>query len=120
MRLYRKISLVLAILTGVFIFYISSLSFPPSPFPTLSIIPILYHFGIFLLFALFVLASLNNEKYWFFSLIFSGIYAALDEVHQYYVPGRNCNFLDFGIDFAGCFVGILLFLSFCRIFNPKN
>jgi len=35
-----------------------------------------------------------------------GCYAALDELHQVFVPGRTCLLQDWLIDTAGAFVGI--------------
>lgn len=43
-------------------------------------------------------------------IIISGVvgfvYAASDEIHQYFVPGRSCEFQDFLIDAVGCLFGI--------------
>lgn len=36
-------------------------------------------------------------------------YAATDEIHQLFVPGRSCQFRDVCIDSAGVLTGILLF-----------
>ena len=35
-------------------------------------------------------------------------YAATDELHQYFVPGRGCSFWDVCIDSAGALAGILI------------
>ena len=37
-------------------------------------------------------------------------YAALEEVHQHWIPGRTLNPVDFGFDVAGLLVALLVFL----------
>ena len=37
------------------------------------------------------------------------IYAATDEIHQYFVPGRACRLMDVAIDSAGALVGVAIF-----------
>lgn len=37
------------------------------------------------------------------------LYAATDEFHQLFVPGRSCQFRDVCIDSAGALIGVLLF-----------
>jgi VanZ family protein len=46
--------------------------------------------------------------------------AALDEVHQHYVPGRYCDILDFSADAAGLLTSLALFryLSTIGKFRP--
>jgi VanZ family protein len=41
------------------------------------------------------------EKVVLFSIIASSLYGASDEVHQYYVPGRNSDVLDWVFDTLG-------------------
>lgn len=53
--------------------------------------------------------GLFSKKWAFLSPAFSLLYAVSDEVHQYFVPGRACRFLDIFIDFCGAVVGIGLF-----------
>jgi VanZ family protein len=37
----------------------------------------------------------------------AAIYAASDEIHQYFVPGRACRLYDVGFDSTGALIGIL-------------
>lgn len=39
----------------------------------------------------------------------SALYAVSDEIHQYFVPGRSCQFLDVCIDTAGAAFGTAVF-----------
>lgn len=42
------------------------------------------------------------------SAVFCGVYAASDELHQFYVPGRACRLTDVLIDFTGALTAVLL------------
>lgn len=42
------------------------------------------------------------------AVIFAVVYAASDEIHQYFVPGRACRFGDICIDTAGSVLAIAL------------
>lgn len=115
MYFYQKFSLVLALLAGIFIFYISSLSFPPNPLPGFSYTSLIYHFGIFFLFSFFLLFGIiGNGKIVkieaLLALVIAVVYAGLDELHQYYVPGRACTIFDFATDVTGCLIGGLAVL----------
>ncbi len=48
------------------------------------------------------------------SWIFCVLYAVSDEIHQFFVPGRACQFRDVCIDGLGSFVGILICVLFIR------
>lgn len=45
-------------------------------------------------------------------------YAASDEFHQYFVPGRSCELRDVCIDFSGGVTGILLLLLLVKLIKP--
>lgn len=53
------------------------------------------------------------------SLLFGAFYAATDEIHQYFVPGRSARLFDVGIDSLGVMTGILIYIAlmFCHIKN---
>ena len=60
---------------------------------------------------LFLAAGLlikNQKKRWAAAFLTGVAFAALDEVHQYFVPGRSCELRDMLIDTAGVAAGILL------------
>lgn len=48
-----------------------------------------------------------KKKSFILSLLLSALYAASDEIHQYFVPGRACMFGDVLIDSSGALVGII-------------
>lgn len=43
------------------------------------------------------------------SIPICGLYAALDELHQYFVAGRTARLYDVGIDMIGVLIGIAIF-----------
>ncbi|MBQ6943402.1 MAG: VanZ family protein [Ruminococcus sp.] len=52
-------------------------------------------------------------------LIFCGLYAVSDEIHQYFVPGRACMLRDMLIDTCGSLAGIAAALAALKIFSRK-
>jgi len=113
MKLYQKFSLFLSFLTAIFIFYMSSKSNPPNPVSEFPYAAIIYHFSIFFLFSFFLFLSFSTKKrILIISLFLSFVYAALDEMHQYFVPGRNAALSDFGIDCLGSILSLVFILLF--------
>ena len=51
----------------------------------------------------------HNKNTIIYPLVFSGLYAISDEIHQLFVPGRYCAFKDMCIDTAGALTGIFLY-----------
>lgn len=85
----------------------------------------LAHFSIYT--ALGFLASLTIGKHKFIStgsffvLTFGFLYACSDEFHQYFVPGRACQFKDVLIDTIGVITGIIISVIAFHIYNAiKN
>ena len=48
------------------------------------------------------------------------LYACIDELHQYFVPGRACQIRDVCIDTAGVLVGVLLVLWLGRLIRRRR
>lgn len=82
------------------------------------------HFGIFFGLAVFVSRALLHQnvypslaaKHLIFTVIITGAYGALDEFHQYFVPGRNPSILDLAADVGGAllYVGLVRMQSWRR------
>ncbi len=81
------------------------------------------HFAEFALLGFFIFGSILDEekskmlKCVFISWLVGTLYAASDEIHQLFVPGRSGMFTDVLIDSGGVLVGILLmcaFIIFCN------
>jgi hypothetical protein len=71
-------------------------------------------------FALHLNRDIFRNKPFLWSSISGLCWAALDEVHQHYVPGRYCDILDFSADAAGLLTSLALFryLSTIGKFRP--
>lgn len=111
---HPKISWFLTILVAITLFYISSLSFPPSTsdsyFP--SYYSILYHFSAFFALAFFLLPALVKGKNYSLVLLATllGIlYGISDELHQFFVPGRAMSIADIYLDTLGILTASLFY-----------
>ena len=60
---------------------------------------------------------LLKRKNTLFTLIISGLYGVLDEIHQYFIPGRSCEFFDWGADLLGILLGIILITYLIKQYN---
>jgi len=49
-----------------------------------------------------------------FSLLFLSLYAAVDEIHQYFIPGRYADVLDWAADVIGGMMAIFIVLIFLK------
>lgn len=118
----RWFSWTITIIIAIMIFYISSLTFPPPPVGPPSINAIVYHISAFFLLAFFLLVSVLGRK-WdsrkiTLSVLIVAVYAALDELHQFFVPGRYMSFNDFLLDFTGITISSTVY--FILIFLKKS
>ncbi len=52
-----------------------------------------------------------------FSLLFTALYGLSDEIHQYFVPNRTCEFYDWVADFSG---GFIIYMVFKFVYSRKN
>lgn len=70
------------------------------------------HFSVYMVLGILVCRALTKSKYkhkkFITALIICVIYAATDELHQLFVPGRGGQLKDVFIDSLGAFVGITL------------
>ena len=79
------------------------------------------HMGVYAVLGIFVSLfmstfALGSAKQFIIALALCVIYAASDEIHQYFVPGRSCEIRDVCIDSLGALVGITL----CRLIFYVN
>jgi len=68
----------------------------------------------------FAVSGIRGCKAFIFSLIFCLIYAASDEIHQLFVPGRGAKETDVLIDALGAVIGMLVYNIICRLFYRKK
>ena len=59
----------------------------------------------------------DRRKVFWISLCWSSFYAATDEFHQYFVPGRACMWQDWLIDTVGALIGIGVAMGVARMRN---
>lgn len=71
----------------------------------------LAHYTEYLILGLLVINLLKDyhHKYLVISIIICILYATSDEIHQLFVPGRSCQFIDIIIDTLGSITGIYLY-----------
>ena len=77
----------------------------------------LTHFGVYGCLGMLCLAALYQHKIKtllrpILAVIIASFYAISDEIHQWFVPGRSCEFQDVCIDSFGAVCGVL-FLMLC-------
>ncbi len=86
------------------------------------------HFSLYALLGFMVSMAAGRRK--LFSpvsagvIVFCFLYALSDEIHQYFVPGRSCEFRDMMIDTSGALTGMLvsLFILFVlrKLFGNRS
>lgn len=120
------ISLLIAILIAIFIFYISSLRFENrAPGPQIPYKSVIYHFFIFFILAFFLciyfVKRKDKNRYWIFIAILIAIaYGITDELHQLFVPNRYCDVNDTLIDSIGIMSAGILYIFRMRKFTPHQ
>lgn len=80
----------------------------------------IYTVGGVLVMVFFSKLNITSKKKIIYSLVFCAIYAVLDELHQYFVPGRSCEIRDVLIDSTGSLLGILVSHYIIKIFQKKQ
>lgn len=87
----------------------------------------LAHGGIYFILALLVCLALVKSRVrdicsMIVTFLICAVYAASDEIHQAYVPGRAGDWVDFLVDIAGAIIGIVLFhaVSALRYLNRQR
>jgi VanZ family protein len=107
-----------------FIFFISSLSAPPAPDYGFVFSDKINHagaYGIMMLLAFRASSLLFRDSRLrtrlLAALIFTLLYGASDEIHQYFVPNRECDLLDWLADATGAMlaIGAILLVRHRRI-----
>lgn len=130
----KKTSLLIMILIMISIFYFSQqssiISIKQSDFIAkflnkTSFEPFFFSFTIRKTAHMVIYGLLGVFSYLFFKRIYKAsifvlIYAILDEIHQYYIPGRTCRIEDVCIDFISALSLILLFRLIIYIINRNK
>ncbi|MDR2492010.1 MAG: VanZ family protein [Coriobacteriales bacterium] len=107
----RLIAGVFALLWAALIFFLSSIEggdYPPHP----GFLNYVAHFCEYLVFGTLLTVALNGPtralwKSALIALVVASVYAVSDEFHQFFVPGRQCDPIDWLTDTIGAAVGCL-------------
>lgn len=82
------------------------------------------HFTVYAILGILLFIAVRISNFKFPNLIapiICLVYAASDEIHQYFVPGRSCELRDICIDFTGSLTGIIIItVIFIIIKKIKN
>jgi len=120
----RSASILMTILIAIEIFFFSNI--PGSIGGTGNVwIPRIYHFTVFFLFSFFSFMAIRGDKkiktkYVLIVLIISLIYAALDEIHQKFVPLRSMSITDLLTDSLGVFASVILYIYISKKTKKKK
>lgn len=68
----------------------------------------------------FYIRNKKRKKLILYPIILSAMYAATDEFHQLFVPGRSCEIKDVLLDTAGAATGALLCYFILRLLKRKG
>lgn len=82
------------------------------------------HGVVYLVLALLVFNTFRKNgipggKTFLLTIAVCAFYAATDEIHQLFVPGRAGELFDFAVDFTGALTGSLLFFLFNSVSEKK-
>jgi hypothetical protein len=105
-----KLRFLPAIIYAAMIFYFSSMSTIPNPEAVLglTIDSTIKHFLEYFVFGLLLIYAFEGSKNKTIAVIITGaLYAATDEIHQYFVPGRVMDIIDFSVDTIGIITSII-------------
>jgi VanZ family protein len=120
---HKKLLYILLSVYWLIIFTLTTL--PGKDLPETGISDKIEHFSAYLILGVLLSLALLFQNRFFrikkyfaaCSLIIIGIYAAFDEIHQIFVPGRDCEFLDWTSDMAGAIIGVIFIIFLIRIFQ---
>ncbi len=126
----RKVLFVYTPFVIYWIVLLAATSFPTINIPTTAVSDKAYHFMAY--FGLGILLNLTlifqnkfltlKKRNAFYTILIGSIYGIFDEVHQYFIPGRSMEFLDFSADFIGLVLAVffLIFLMKVSGFIPQE
>lgn len=82
----------------------------------------LAHFSIYTLLGMLIMNFMVTFKRSFYqcaitSVFFGFLYACSDEIHQFFIPGRSCEFRDICIDTLGVITGIIIVILITKLYR---
>jgi VanZ family protein len=61
-----------------------------------------------------------RERSSLFTILIVGVYAAIDEIHQLFIPGRDCQLGDWMADFLAAIIAVAVIGYIFRHFAKKR
>ncbi|NPA74865.1 MAG: VanZ family protein [Euryarchaeota archaeon] len=99
----RSIEIAGVIIYSIFLFCLSAT--PGSDVPkTVMSLSLVFHFMLYFLYGLILFAFFKNP---YKAYLAGAFFAASDEIHQYFVPGRTCDPVDFLTDVSALATAIV-------------
>lgn len=118
---YRFLSAIPIALYSLWIIYLSSLSSPTIPDFGFTWQDKVIHAGAFFVYGMFLQLFLAKTlrlkfgaKYILLFFLIGCLFGASDEVHQYFVPGRSSEVLDWMADTTGLLLSLVMIFSFSK------
>ena len=121
---HKKIAVYFPLIAFWLVLIIAT-SLPSKDIPNIKLNDKIEHLAAyFILGFLFNLALLVQNKFKYLkekafssTIILLGIYAVIDELHQLFIPGRECSFFDWSADILGIVFGVLIVSLLIKKFN---
>jgi len=115
----RKYYIILSLSYATIIFILSSIPQPPSYVEETGFDKIQHviEYSILGFFVLGSFANRNNVKIILLVIIICSIYGIVDEIHQFFVPGRYFSVLDMVANSVGVVIGILILRYYKELGN---
>jgi len=118
-----KVFTLLSVIYAIFLFYLSSL-------PTITQTQLFHgsdkvaHFAAYAFFGFLVASALREwnveKRVWLWGFLIVAVYGVSDEIHQYFVTGRDCSILDLTADAAGALCGVFFKVSWLlKLFTKR-
>lgn len=107
----NKLSWAITAIIAITIFYLSSLNLESGSAKT-NTISILYHISAFFFLSLFLLISIvrkEKKNLILLAIMIAIFYGISDEIHQFFVPGRNTSLLDVFLDSLGTLYAFMIY-----------
>ena len=105
----NKLSWTITAIIAITIFYLSSLNLGSRSTNTISM---LYHISAFFFLSLFLLISIvrkEKKNLILLAIMIAIFYGISDEIHQFFVPGRNTSLLDVFLDSLGTLYAFMVY-----------
>lgn len=109
-----------AVVWALLLFALSSIPNLPSPFHVFSFDDKIEHVGAYAILGALAVRAVAMRRHvpnWpdvGLAFIMCTMYGMLDEFHQFFVPGRSVDYLDFAADTVGSILGAVVYLAMCR------